>query len=401
MKEHKITTLGQSCTGCGACANVCPKRCIQMQADSEGFPYPAIDEAACVHCGVCDKTCPALQSANLNPVIRAVALLHDDTAVWEASSSGGAFSALCAAFFQRYPNGRVYGAAFDENNVVYHRGVGALSEIGAFRKSKYVQSEIRTCYQQAAADLSAGTPVLFSGTPCQIAGLKAVVRPEDQEKLYCVDLVCHGVGSPKVFQRHLEELEKTAGSRLKTFRFRMRKVRRGIMNWYCTESTYQNGKTLLLERDTYVKLFIAGLCLRPSCGSCRYAGTQRTGDLSLGDLKGKFDLYPEDRSFTNWSAVLCNTQKGMELLEPATQLCHVKDLDISRFVHYSAPLKRANALPPQRSAFFKLFLEGNSLDACMKQTMPPQKLSVKLWCQLPERLRAGLKRALHKTKGSL
>lgn len=372
-----------------------------MKADSEGFPYPAIDEAACVHCGLCDKTCPALRSSHLNPVIRAAAVLHNDSVVWDASSSGGAFSALCAAFFQRYPNGRVYGAAFDENNVVYHCGVGSLSGIGPFRKSKYVQSEIRMCFQQAAADLRSGTPVLFSGTPCQIAGLKAIVRQEDQEKLYCIDLVCHGVGSPAVFKRHLEELEKNAASKLKTFRFRMRKVRRGIMNWHCTESTYQNGKTLLLERDTYVKLFIACLCVRPSCGNCRYAGPQRTGDLSLGDLKGKFDLYPEERSFTNWSAVLCNTQKGLDLLETATQLCRVKPLDIRRFVHYSAPLKQANALPIQREKFFQLFLEGNSLDTCMKQTMPPQKLSVKLWRQLPERVRARLKRALHKTKGTL
>ncbi len=285
------------CCGCFACYNACPNECITMKADITGFLYPAIDEEKCIHCGACERVCPALkEKRNIKPdgSEKHIIVQNKDENVLMQSTSGGAFSAFAKAVIK--DGGVVFGAIMDENYRVHHIAVEKEEDLKAFRSSKYVQSAIGETYKQARAFLTNGRIVLFSGTPCQIAGLVSFLG-KDYPNLITVDVMCRAVPSPKVFQKYVE-LAKSRFNHIDKFVFRDKTLgysystlaiygeRKG------RQSVYRRGK----ESDEWLRLFFSGCCNRPSCNACRYQTGKRVSDITMWDC---FRVYKEAPELDN------------------------------------------------------------------------------------------------------
>ena len=274
------------CCGCSACANKCPKDAISMKPNKEGFLHPAVDKNICVECGACEKVCPGLKPAkNADNKPQAFVVQHKNDAIRYQSTSGGAFTAIAEEIIKR--GGVVYGAAMTDELKVKHICVDTFEELARFRNSKYVQSEIGSCYKDAKAKLDSGIFVCFSGTPCQINGLYKYLG-KDYEKLIAVDVVCKSVPSPLVFKKYIDYKKGLEGD-ISDVVFRDKK--RGF--WYCTMAHYashddrKKGNAIYRrgsESDEWLRLFISGKISRSSCMYCPYQTKVRVGDFTLGDI---------------------------------------------------------------------------------------------------------------------
>ena len=302
-----------ACTGCAACAAVCPVSAITMEADEEGFLRPKIGEK-CIRCGKCTAACPILNPYEGSAAPCAYAVWHNDPEVRERSSSGGFWSVLAEDTVAR--GGVVFGAAWDEALRLRHVGAETSRALEAFRGSKYVQSDVEDAYRQAKAALDAGRPVLFSGTACEIDGLYRVLGG-DRDGLLTVDLVCMGVPSPKVFRSEMEFLGKRHGSPVRTVRFRDKR-----QGWhkYSLAVTYEDGteEAWPLNDTPYGRGFGMSLFLRPCCTDCPYSKPERPADFTLGDFWGvDLTALPVDGE-RGVSLVLPNTDKARQRFE---ELC--------------------------------------------------------------------------------
>lgn len=308
-----IESVGASCAGCSACAAVCPKGCITFEQRELGHSFPVVDEASCVHCGKCRNVCPALTSHEAGPFTgRAYAFQALDTKLLADSSSGGAFGVLSSNWIAN--GGVVYGAAWRRGSGAHHMRASTQDGLAPLRRSKYVQSSLDGIYGELLCDLASGTDVLFVGTPCQVAAVKAVSRWAPRRgRLVTVDLVCHGVPSAALFEDYIDWMEARTGSVVSEYASRD-KVRAG---WSYLGSVSLDGAEAREHRadDPYVMLFGQGAVFRSSCYTCPYACAVRVGDLTLGDFWGaeSFDLgFDLDLGL---SAVLVNSEIGHMLLE--------------------------------------------------------------------------------------
>lgn len=295
------------CTGCGACLNGCSRQAIQMQENGKGYCYPHINDALCVNCGKCTVICPALHKVEGSVPKTVLAAFDKNEASRKKSSSGGIFA--CLADKVLATGGSVFGAAMDVDLTVRHREITCPADLDQLRGSKYVQSEIGLCYQQAEQRLRENKPVLFSGTPCQIAGLKAFLGKE-YPNLLTVDILCHGVPSPGLFRKYVAGEESLAGAKMTEMQFRSKRI--GWKKFY-TVRRFENG-TEADWPDTFVPGFLQNLYLRDSCYSCKYATEKRQGDITLGDYWGYTESAPayledDDKGI---SLVLINSEKGRQ-----------------------------------------------------------------------------------------
>jgi coenzyme F420-reducing hydrogenase beta subunit len=320
-----------------------------------------------------------------------VAARHVDHAVWEKSSSGGAFSAICEAYCN---NGDViFGAKFEGLRVV-HDYVCSVDEIAAFRKSKYVQSDPRSSYRVARDMLAGGRKVLFSGTPCQIAGLRSVLGKE-YDNLLCVDLICHGVGSPKVFERYIEYLEVKYRSRMSSFTFRNKKQKMcGRFLEYIVGLEFEDGTRIELESDLYNRGFMQGLFSRPSCSECMFANMNRVGDITLGDLKGRYDVLPKAEGMENLSTVIVNTSKGREVFQLLDQYMYLYPVATEEVVRTQDRLRQPQSMSERREDFFEDLSLGVPIDKALRKHVVAAGLMRSMWHWLPDRLRYDIKRRL-------
>ncbi|WP_176012326.1 Coenzyme F420 hydrogenase/dehydrogenase, beta subunit C-terminal domain [Victivallis sp. Marseille-Q1083] len=326
-----------SCTGCMACVNRCPRQCLSMLQDQEGFYYPQIDQERCTECGLCRKVCPILTPIRLFSAQTVFAAWGRDDFIRQCSSSGGIFTILAQEILRRH--GAVAGAAFDNQMVLRHRLVRMPEQLPPLRGSKYIQSDIGMIYQAGEKLLKAGVPLLFTGTPCQIAGFRAFLT-KDYEQLYTCDLICHGVPSPRFFQTYLQRLTAGAVGKLADFRFR------DLEGWgYRPCLCWQDGRKFELpERSNYyLKLFLGAKNLRESCYLCPFACCERAADITLGDFWGT-DLSPHPAGRSGVSMVMLNTEQGMSLFSK------IKD----KIIFYARDLSAAQATnrqlnhPPRR-----------------------------------------------------
>lgn len=300
-----------SCYGCAACMNVCPVDAITMEADRDGFLFPTVS-SGCTDCGKCLKACPALKNktpASRSGAPEAYAMIHPDMGIISASSSGGAFSALAAEIIS--DGGCVAGAYFNNGPALVHGVADNTESANAFRGSKYLQSSIGYVYREARRRLESGTKVLFSGTPCQVAGLYGFLGG-DHDRLVTCDLACHGTPSPKVFGKYLDEASANAGSEPLSISFRDKRL-----GWkkFSLVVRYKNGEesSRMFRDDPYMKLFLAGLSLRKSCYRCAYCAIPRTADISLADFWGAKRCMPNIDESNGVSLVMINSSKGAEL----------------------------------------------------------------------------------------
>lgn len=305
IKDKKL------CCGCNACVQRCPKQCIAVQEDEEGFLYPIVDLSICIDCGLCEKVCPVInQESERNP-IEVFAAVNKDDSVRMQSSSGGIFTALAEKIIQE--KGVVFGARFDEKWEVMHDYTETIEGLKAFRGSKYVQSRIGDTFSQAEFFLKTGRKVMFTGTPCQIAGLRLFLRKE-YENLLAVDIICHGVPSPMVWRKYLGEKIQQGGLEcIQSISFRNKNT--GWKNYsFQIEYDKNHLKSSFSEyasQNIFMKGFLADLYLRPSCYACPSKKLKSGSDITLGDFWGIQHIKPELDDDKGISCILVNTNKGL------------------------------------------------------------------------------------------
>lgn len=316
------------CTGCAACANLCPKEAIVMRENGEGFLYPEIDEDKCVHCGICYQRCPAMYPQYENKETPDCYAVVGKDKLREVSSSGGMFSILAEYVLGR--NAYVCGAAYTEQKTtVRHVIISEREDLPRLRGSKYIQSEIGTVYKQLKEKILKGAPVLFVGCPCQVAGLKSFLGKE-YDNLITADLVCHGTPSHLVFEKFIKDLPDNG--EIETVNFRQKKQ----YGWTPTmQVVYKNGQEYYKPRweCDYYKVFLSIMACRKSCGNCKFNRLPRQGDFTLGDFWGIEKEYEEFNDNKGVSLVLLNTTKAKEIFEVCKRKfirCESVDIELAR-----------------------------------------------------------------------
>jgi len=348
-----VRKIKAECTGCGACVSICPKAAITMKADEAGFLYPAVDSALCIECDACEKNCPVGKPIPENHVCY-MGAQHKDEQIRAQSSSGGVFTALARQMLAQ--GGVVFGAAFDENMHVEHIGAFDETELSAMRGSKYVQSEAADAIDNAYSLLKRGIPVLFSGTPCQISGLKARVGKRYADRLLTVDFVCHGVPSPGVFASYIQMLEKEHGSKVTHYTFRDK--RKGWKD-FSAVAVFEDGTEHqgTQREEPYLYGFLQNLYLRPSCVQCdALRGAHHPSDITIADLWGAQNICPEKDDDTGLSLVMINTQRGRDALKAcAAQLNSFPLKDSEGMLRFNPSIEKTAHAHEKRAAFFRSF----------------------------------------------
>ena len=301
-----------NCCGCTACASICPKDAIQMQRDIEGFVYPLVNDSQCINCGLCEQVCPILHRdsyLNSNKPTNIYALHNNDIKVWKNSSSGGVFNEIADYIIQN--SGVVYGAEYTNVLNVKHKKETTICGAIKFRGSKYVQSDLDNSFREIRKELNNGSTVLFSGTPCQVEGLKRFLRRE-YNNLITVDIICHGVASPLVFNDYIDFINKYSLSKIIGINMKDKTFGWGYQN---LRLFYKNNTSEFntIKSNLWNKLFYGHLILRPACYKCRFTNLSRPGDLSIGDFWGVEKKLPDFYNMTGISILLCNTLKGFKL----------------------------------------------------------------------------------------
>lgn len=322
------------CCGCHACFNICPKDAISMQEDEKGFLYPVINEEKCINCNMCRKVCPVLnKKEEMKNKIKAYACYNRNLTERLKSSSGGIFCLIAKEIINR--NGVVFGAAFDENFEVKHTYVENEKELKQFMGSKYTQSKIGNTYKDVKDFLDNGKYVLFTGTPCQIEGLKSYLR-KDYEKLYTQDIICHGVPSPKVWKKYLEYQKNRNKEEIKDISFRNKD--HGWISYRMkilfNTKTYSKD----LGQDPYMQAFLKNICLRESCYNCSFKKKNRVSDITLADYWGIDKVHPKMNDNKGISLVLVNSNKGIELFNNIKEKISYKETDLDQAIKYNPAL---------------------------------------------------------------
>lgn len=304
----------KDCCGCTACSSICTHDAITMVPDILGFLYPKVDTSKCVNCGLCDKVCAFNKdyddSHNLsNP--EAYGARHKNMNEIETSRSGATFIAVSDWILSQ--NGVVYGAGYTDHFRVVHKRATNKKDRNEFKGSKYVQSDLTGIFKQVKKDLNDGTIVLFSGTPCQTAGLQSYINKKLYKNLYLVDIICHGVPSPFIWRDYILYLEKKKGLPIKWVNFRD-KQQFGWKNHHETFIFEGEDKKWFTEEMWYTKVFYQNLMFRHSCSNCHYCNTRRPSDITLADFWGwektNQEVNKDDKGI---SLVLVNTEKGRKL----------------------------------------------------------------------------------------
>ncbi len=339
----------KSCCGCNACYNSCRQKCISMQPDGEGFWYPVVNTKECTNCGLCEKVCPILSKNMVHNDFAAYACLNKDTAIRQQSSSGGVFTLIAESVIGNH--GIVFGAGFDGDFNVIHRWTNSLDGLGAFRGSKYVQSYIGDTYKQVKDFLQQGRQVLFSGTPCQVAGLRSYLDKAD-ERLICLDVICHGVPSPLVWAKYRRKI--TDKRELRTVSFRDK-----TLGWkkFSLRLTYHNDEYIKdLGSDEFMQGFLKNVYLRPSCYHCKFKTLQHQSDITMADFWGIENVLPDFDDDQGTSLILVNSKKGNAIFLAAADKMRYKKVDIDQAIVYNSNAVKSVDYNLKRDKFFRELL---------------------------------------------
>lgn len=357
------------CCGCGACVAACPKKCIEMKMDSEGFVYPVVDEAKCITCGKCLRVCPIKNHEKNNDIQKIYALKNKNELTRATSSSGGTFFELASAVINN--GGVVFGCAMNNELVAEHIAVNDIAELQKLKSSKYVQSNVKDTYRETKELLNSGISVLYSGTPCQIAGLKNYLG-KDYDNLMLIDVLCHGVPSPKVLRDYIGMLEKRFEAKAVSIDFRCKK--KGWKRLYI-EVDFENGKKYFVFSgyDRYLSMFLNNMSLRPSCYECKFTTVHRQGDITLGDFWGIGRKYPERDDDKGISLVMLNTQKGSEIFNIIKDKFDIFESDIETAAAGQLTLSKPTPKNPNRDAFYEEYSNNGIKSAFEKFVKIPSK----------------------------
>lgn len=355
-----------NCCGCSACVSVCPKHCIKMEEDNEGFLYPAVNENNCINCGLCEKVCNVLYPYERREPQRVFAAINKDERVRFKSSSGGVFYILAERIIHN--GGVVFGARFDKNWQVVMDYTEDMEGVELFMGSKYVQARIENAYADVKRFLIEGREVLFSGTPCQVAGLRKFLR-KSYENLLTIDFICHGTPSPRVWKIYLEDVTSRSNI-IKSVEFRNKT--KGWNNFSFRIKYNEEDKTISMLspffQNHYMKAFLQDITLRPSCYACKAKGGSSHSDITIADFWGINTIYPNMDDDKGTSLVLINTKKGNDSLDFTQMNVEETTYDCIKSLNpaYSASAK----IHPKRKEFFERLNTDNIIDLINDCTKP-------------------------------
>lgn len=384
----------QDCCGCTACAERCPQRCICMREDEEGFLYPIVDVEKCIGCNICEKVCPIINRGEINSTFRIYATANPDEETRKQSSSGGIFTLIAESVINT--GGVVFGAKFDENWEVCHSFTETKEGLDDFRGSKYVQGRMEDNYKEVERFLKGGHKVLFSGTPCQISGLKHFLRKE-YENLLTVDFICHGVPSPMVWRMFLDETiarqcEKNSvlsfpisrrNTHIKGISFRNKRLGWKKFSFALSLSTTGRSgdkNTVLLSepltKNIFLRGFMSNLYLRPSCYACKVREFRSSSDLTLADCWGLQSIYPkldDDRGYS--LCILKNNRFDVCLSSLDLHSVSIDFIKVNNRSCFVSPI-----IPSKRSDFFSDIYNGSSVTQTISRyaTFPDKSIKAKI-----------------------
>lgn len=376
-----ITDKSQCC-GCEACVQVCPKQCISFKQDHEGFSYPEVDVSICIRCGLCEKVCPVLNPYDESKPIEVLAAINKDEEVRMASSSGGVFTLLAENVIKQ--GGVVFGVRFDDQWQAVFDYAETVETLSAFRGSKYLQARVDNSFAQCKQFLDHGRRVLYSGTQCQIAGLLHFLR-KPYPNLLTVDFICHGVPSPRVWSKYLEEVVTSGKRVISDISFRDKRLGWKLFNFTLVYSEQGNIYTMTsaFPENPFMRAFLANLILRPSCHACPSKSGRSHSDITIADFWGIDKVNPQMDDDHGTSLVLVNTEKG----EGALQYDHLLygKTTYDDVLRYNPSIAIPARKHPRREVFFASFFDEVNLHEliahCMRPTLT-QKFMKTVWFSL-------------------
>lgn len=379
------------CCGCNACLERCPKQCISMKEDKQGFLYPIVDITSCIDCGLCEKVCPILNRYNTKEPLQVLAAKNKNENQRLQSSSGGAFILLAEHIIKL--GGIVFGARFDKNWEVEHCYTETLEGLSPLMRSKYVQSKIGNTFKQAEKFLKQGRSVMFVGTPCQIAGLKRFLRKE-YDNLLAVDFICHGVPSPGIWRKYLEEIKsspnETVGKTsvlsfpLKSMpviiSINFREKHKGGYSWkkygfeVKVKSSSQTDKNTVLKsnifyENIFMKGFLSNLYLRPSCYKCTTKNGASGSDLTIADFWGIKNYYPEFDDDKGVSLIFVHTNKGKDVLKALSLQMDIIESNLAEATSSNSSYLSSVSIPSKYSLFWKIYFKTESLNVSIEKAL--------------------------------
>lgn len=352
----------KDCCGCTACQQICPTKCITMESDKEGFLYPKIDGRDCIQCNKCKNICPIYHSDIPKGKTEAYVGHVKDEYIRKSSSSGGIFSIVAGMIIKQ--NGVVFGAAFDEEFMVHHIGIESEEELPRLRGSKYVQSRLENTYSEVEKWLRKDRIVLFSGTACQIAGLKKFLNKE-YENLYTIDVLCHGVPSPEIWKMYLKKICNQYKSSVHKIEFRNKdngwknfliKIEFSDMCHYCEP----------FSKDKYMRMFLGNLDLRPSCYDCHFKSFPRVSDITIGDCWGIENHMQEMDDDKGTSVISVHTDKGREIIKEIQKDVILKKAELNKVLPQSVDSRKSVREHPNRNKYLTDIQAGKSFDELYK-----------------------------------
>lgn len=386
---EKITN---SCTGCRACEQLCPTGSITMQLDAEGFLQATINQKNCIDCKLCEKKCPQNHTPHKENPIEILGVRDIDSDELFKSASGGAFAV--AARYILTQNGSVYGAAYiDKELHVGHLRVTSVKDLYRLQSSKYVQSNTLDTYKAVKEDLIEGLNVLYSGTPCQIAGLKQYLKIE-YNNLYTMDLICHGVPSPLLFEKYLNHLEKEKiGSKIINYDFRGKKRGWGLGYMAEIRTKEKNSFNIFSSLDPYYYNFLKCNIFRECCYQCNYSTKERVGDITIGDYWGIEKEHPKFFSTKGVSCILINTEKGKQLFSAIKNNFKIQETTFEKVVKHNFNLERPCMRPQVRNSIYQGINEKEATEFITSNLKYPKTIKAIIKSRIPSFILIAIKQA--------
>ena len=346
------------CTGCTACSSVCPKHCIEIKKDADGFLRPFVISEQCVNCHLCEKVCPVLEEreeTNRKPV--AYAVISKNDFIRKESSSGGFFSELCKEVIREH--GFVYGVAYNESFEVYHICVENERDLSLIRGAKYLQSNLGNTFADIKKKLDENKKVLFSGTPCQVAGLKSYLNKE-YNNLICVDFVCHGIPSPLAWSEYIKYRSKIDNEGKMPLSINLRSKETGWSRYkYCHIFEYENKRVIIPNNESlYMKLFVGDYINQLACSDCKFKGYSRVSDFTLGDFWGIWDIHSDMDDDKGTSVVLVHSDRGKELFNRLENSLIIKKVSLEEASRQNPSMLTSSQANPHHEEAMKLIRNG-------------------------------------------
>lgn len=383
--------ISANCCGCGACVNICPTNAISFSKDEYGFIKPLVDENSCLSCGKCIRSCPyqALDSTkdiscNSFPVVFAAENRNHD--IVKRSSSGGVFYSIAQCVLNK--NGVVFGAHMGDDFNVRHISVESINDLYKIQRSKYVQSFMGDAYFRVRTALRENRFVLFSGTPCQIAGLKTFLQNRDYENLLTVEVVCHGVPNQDFFNDYKSFLESKYGP-LNSYTFRYKKRSKNGMKWYSSFETKNKKVVFNWPEDSYNYFYMQSLVYRDSCYECRFAKKERNADITLCDYWHWEGLHKDDfKPASSVSGIIANTKRGISAIESIAREFNIQKSDFDYLSSHNSCLVRPCGKKDERLAVLEKWKKEGyaALDADFRRRHKWQILKYRVLRHLPDGL---------------